>query len=576
MRDLQYRSSSEPITPWLACCRVWPLAHTPRANLAHSHRLCDSWTMHPTTRTRTVPDAFETKPLPAGLLERLATRAFTAGETRERAAVVAPFTGEVLGHVPLATAVDVREAVRRARRAQAAWAARPFRERARVLLRFHDFVLENAELAQDLVQWETGKARRHAFEEVADVALVARYYARHGGRHLRPRRRRGAIPLLTIAWEERRPVGVVGLIAPWNYPLSLAVGDALPALVAGNAAVLKPDPLTPFAALWAADLLREAGLPDDLFHVVVGEGPVVGPPLIDGVDHVAFTGSTGTGKIVSRQAAERLIGCSLELGGKNAMVVLDDADLDRAVDGAIRGAFANAGQLCISIERIYVHDTLHDRFAERFVERVRALRLGPGFDPALDMGSLISARQLETVRRHVEDALAKGARLLAGGSARPDLGPFFFEPTVLAGVTPEMELYAQETFGPVVALYRFRDEEELVRRVNENDYGLNASIWTRDVRRGRSLARRIHAGTVNLNEAYGAAWGSVDAPMGGFKDSGLGRRHGAEGILRFTEAQTIAAQRILPLGPPPGADAAPFARRMIRALRLVSRIPGLR
>ncbi len=256
--------------------------------------------------------------------------------------------------------------------------------------------------------------------------------------------RRGALPGLTSTREYRHPKGVVGNISPWNYPLTLAVTDALPAFMAGNAVVLKPDRQTSFTALLAAELLDEAGLPRDLFVVVTGEGWETGPALIGEVDYIAFTGSTATGRTVARQAGERLTGCSLELGGKNAMIVLGDADLERAVKGTVRGCFSNAGQLCLSIERLFVQDSICDHFAKRFAQRTRNLKLGSALDYTVDVGSLISQRQLDTVSEHLPDAVEKGATVLAGGRPRPDLGPLFYEPTVLTDVRAGMTLFADE------------------------------------------------------------------------------------------------------------------------------------
>jgi succinate-semialdehyde dehydrogenase/glutarate-semialdehyde dehydrogenase len=443
-------------------------------------------------------------------------------------------------------------------------------------MRLHDLVLERQDEVLDVIQLESGKARRHAFEEILDVALVARYYARSARRLLRTRRRRGALPVLTATWEHHHPVGVVGVISPWNYPLTLSISDAVPAIAAGNAVVMKVDSKTPFSGLIGLELLLQAGVPPDVVQVVTGSGADLGPELIGRVDYVMFTGSTATGRQVAAQAAERLTPSSMELGGKNAMLVLADASLARAVEGAERAMFSNAGQLCISIERLYVHESIAEEFMGRLVERVRRMRLGAGLSYDYDMGSLISEEQLEAVRSHVDDAVARGARVLVGGRARPDLGPYFYEPTLLGDVRSGMSLFADETFGPVVAVSTFTDEEDAIRRANEGCFGLNFSVWTRDVDRGRRIAARLQAGTVNVNEGYVATWGSVDAPMGGMKDSGLGRRHGAAGILKYTESQTVSVQRLIGIAPPPLVGMRLWARAMTLALKLLSRIPGIR
>ncbi|MER5291901.1 succinic semialdehyde dehydrogenase [Streptomyces pharetrae] len=480
-----------------------------------------------------------------------------------------PFTGEKLADLPESTPEDVEQAFQAARAAQSVWERTPVRDRAAALLRFHDLLLERQAEVLDLIQLETGKARLHAHEEVQAVAVAARHYGRRAAAYLKPKRHAGAVPTLTKVVELRHPRGVVGQIAPWNYPLELSVGDALPAFVAGNAVVMKPDTETCLTALWARDLLIEAGLPADVFQVVLGEGPVVGPEVVKHADYVSFTGSTRTGREVAQGAAARLVGVSLELGGKNAMLVLEDADIEKAAAGAVRACFSSAGQLCISIERLYVHESIADAFAERFAARTRAMRLGTSLAYGADMGSLVGERQLETVKRHVEDAVAKGAKVLAGGVARPDVGPYFYEPTILDGVTEPMTVCTEETFGPVVSLYRFRTEDEAIEHANSTPYGLNSSVWTKDARRGRAVAARLRTGTVNVNEGYAPAYGSAQAPMGGMKDSGLGRRHGAEGILKYTEAQTIAHQRLLPMAPSLGMDDEQYAAFMSRSLRLM-------
>src|SRR3954447_11454683 len=368
-------------------------------------------------------------------IQALAARV-TAGEgERETIEGERPATGQLLGTVPRCTADDVELAVQRARAAQEQWRETSFAERRRILLAFHDVVFDRRDELLDLLQLESGKARRHAFEEVLDVGIVARYYARAAERHLRTHRRRGVFPVLTAVWEHHHPVGVVGIITPWNYPLTLSVSDAVPAFAAGNAAVVKTDTQTPFSALWGAAALEEAGLPPGLFQVVTGSGSELGPELIDRVDYVMFTGSTSVGRKVASQAAERLIPSSMELGGKNAMIVCEDADLERTVEGAERALFSNSGQLCISIERLFVHEKIADAFTRRLLDRMRRMKLGSHLNWGDDMGSLISQDQLDTVREHVDDAVAKGATVLAGGRARPDIGPYFYEPTLLAGVT---------------------------------------------------------------------------------------------------------------------------------------------
>ncbi len=510
----------------------------------------------------------------AAMLARLAARAAVAAPA-ERTPVEAPFTGALLADVPRGTPADVEAACAVAREAQAEWAARPVEERAAVLLRYHDLVIANAQEILDLIQLESGKARIHAFEEVLDVAIQARYYGHTAAEFLRPRRAQGALPVLTSTRVHHRPRGVIGIIAPWNYPFTLSIGDALPALVAGNGVVLKPDAQTPLSGLWAAGLLEEAGLPAGLLQVVTGRGAELGAPLIEHADFIMFTGSTATGRKVAAQCGERLIDCAMELGGKNALLVLPDAPLWRAVPGAVQGITSNGGQLCISIERVYVHDAIYDAFVPRLVERFAALRLGSSLTFADDIGSLTSADQLEKVAAHVDDAVSKGAEVLAGGRARPDLGPYFYEPTLLAGVTDEMDLCRAETFGPVAAIRRCSSVDEMVGLANDSEYGLNASVWTRDVKAGREIAGRIQAGTVNVNEAYAATWASA-APMGGWKQSGLGRRHGRHGLVKYTESQTVAAEHVLNIGTPPFLSNGQYAAVLTQAVRLLKHVPGIK
>jgi succinate-semialdehyde dehydrogenase / glutarate-semialdehyde dehydrogenase len=505
----------------------------------------------------------------SAVIRRLSGRLRATGEPTT---TYAPATGQPVAPMPTSTPDDVTGAVGASRAAQDRWAHTTAAERAEVMLRYHDLVLDHRYELMDLIQLESGKARKQAFEEVAHVALTARYYGRKAAELLAPQGRLGMFPVLTKAEQRYVPKGVVGVISPWNYPLSMAVADGLPAVVAGNAVVHKPDGQTPLTALRAIELLYEAGLPADLWQTVHGPGPVVGTAIIQAADYICFTGSTKTGRLVARQCGERLVGCSLELGGKNPMLVLRDADVHRAAEGAVRACFASAGQLCVSIERMYVADQIYDAFVSAFLDRVHKMRLSASTGWDTDMGSLISRAQLDTVTRHVEDAKAKGAVVLTGGRARPDIGPLFYEPTVLEGVTPRMECFDNETFGPVVSLYRFSDEGEAVERANEGEYGLNASVWTRDTRRGRAVAAMLVAGTVNVNEAYGATFGSIDTPMGGMRASGLGRRQGVEGIRRYQNSQAIATQRLLPIAASHGLSDQSYAELITSALRVLKKL----
>lgn len=517
----------------------------------------------PGSSTRVTPD----------LLVQLIARIGVPGG-RSGVSIVAPFREAEIAVVPEATDSDVVAAVERARVAQRAWAATPVRDRARILFRFHDLLIEKVDTAMDIIQLEAGKARIPAFEEVFDTVATARYYAKTGPRLLERKRRAVSFPGFTMAYEYRHPLGVVGSICPWNFPFTLAISDILPALLAGNTVVIKPDEKTPFSTLYGVSLLDEAGLPDGVLQVVTGYGHKIGSTLIENVDFLMFTGSTEVGRVVASQAARRLIGSSMELGGKNAAIVMSDADLDKTIPGISRAVYANGGQLCISKERIYVDERIRDEFTTRFVEHTRNLELSASFDFTSALSSMITREHMESVHAHVEDAVANGAELLTGGKPRPDVGPLFYAPTVLTDVNDSMLLCRSETFGPVVSIYGFGDVHEAVELANDSEFGLNFSVWTADSRRGVEIATRLEAGTVGVNDGYAAAWSSYDAPMGGMKASGLGRRHGAAGLLKYTEAQTVAVQRGIPaFAPPPGLDYPRYQRLLGPLLKLLKRLP---
>jgi succinate-semialdehyde dehydrogenase/glutarate-semialdehyde dehydrogenase len=514
------------------------------------------------------------KPTSAYFARLGALVAIDDADKRPTRPVLEAFSGVEMATIPVGTAQDLETAVARARVAQEGWAARPAADRAKVIAKFSELVHRHADSLMDIAQAESGKARIYAQEEVIDVALTARHYATVGPKALAEHKVKGLIPGATNVRVRYQPKGVVGVISPWNYPLTLAVSDAVAALIAGNGVVIKPDSQTPYCSLALAELLYEAGLPQELFAVVPGPGSVVGQAIVATTDYVMFTGSSTTGATLAAQAGQRLIGFSAELGGKNPMIVTAGANIDRAVEGAARACFSNSGQLCISIERLYVDAIIADEFTEKFGAYVRNMKLDATCDFRADMGSLASAAQVDTTEAHVEDAVSKGATVIAGGKRRADLGPFFYEPTVLTGVTDAMTCYGNETFGPVVSIYPVDSIDEAIKLANDTDYGLNASVFAGSSEEAQRIAEKLRAGTVNINEGYAAAWASTAAPMGGMGISGVGRRHGDEGLLKYTEPQTIAEQRFLGIDRAPGIPKDVYRALTPMAMRALKYLPG--
>ncbi|WP_347306825.1 succinic semialdehyde dehydrogenase [Corynebacterium sp. SA-MJD20WY100] len=497
---------------------------------------------------------FRSPSLPAELAARLRTflDSAPAGDVRGTGPAhiaVAPWTGEELFAFPTATAPDVEAAVTDARAAQKVWGNTSFAERRRVFFRLHEALRAHEDTVLDLIQAENGKARAHAYDEVMDLYNCARFYGQRAAHALRDEHHRGALPVLTKTRTQYYPLGVVGLISPWNYPLSLGVGDVLAALAAGNAVVHKPDSQTTLTAIYLRRLAIAAGLPAGAWQLVPGRGAEVGDALVPTVDGLSFTGSTKVGKQLAAQAAERLIPAMLELGGKNPALVLADAPASSTAPALVRTAFSSSGQLCMSAERAYIHADVYDELLAELKQALDREVLGASFTDAATIGTLTSAGQLETVQRHVDDAVSKGATVVYGGKARPELGPFFFEPTVLEGVTEDMECYAAETFGPVLSLYKVNSDEEAIARANDTSYGLAASVWSGSERHAWNVASRVEAGMVNINEGFAAAYGSIAAPGGGVKESGLGHRHGETGLRLWSNERTVAAQRLHPLAP---------------------------
>jgi acyl-CoA reductase-like NAD-dependent aldehyde dehydrogenase len=461
-----------------------------------------------------------------------------------------PATCAVLHQFECAGESEVQEAVARARVAQTAWAEIGVKERIEALRDFQSRLQERKSEIAEVITREAGKPLAEALTtEVLVVLDAARFLIDNAYRLLRDE----PVPHGNLATKLksgrliREPYGVVGIISPWNYPFSIPATETLAALVAGNAVVLKPSEFTSLVAFELQLLLHAAGVPRDIFQVVVGDG-ATGAALIDSpIDKLVFTGSVATGKRIAAAAAQRLLPVVLELGGKDPMLVLDDANVEVASSAAVWGAFVNAGQTCLSVERCYVHRSLYEPFLKACAEKTKSLCVGPGLDRKTDVGPMIHERQLRIVDSHVEDAVARGARLLAGGRRLPELGQNFYMPTLLADVTHEMRIMCEETFGPVLPVMAFDNDEEAVRLANDSDYGLAASVWTRNAERGEALARRIQAGTVMVNDVV-SCFGISEAPHGGVKSSGMGRAHGRFGLeemvrLKYVDTDLMPAMK---------------------------------
>jgi acyl-CoA reductase-like NAD-dependent aldehyde dehydrogenase len=461
-------------------------------------------------------------------------------------AVANPATQQVIGSVPIADVIQIEAAVARARAAQARWAAQPVSERLSVLRRFQKLLCDQKDFVAETITREAGKPAAEALStEVLVVLDGAKFLIDNVPEFLLPEPVPHSNPIMKLKQGTllRQPYGVVGIISPWNYPFSLPSVQTLTALVTGNAVVLKPSEFTPFSSLELQRLLGEAGLDPDLLQVVTGEGAAGGALLDANIDKLIFTGSVATGKKVAVAAAAKLLPVVLELGGKDPMIVLDDADVDVASSAAVWGAFMNSGQTCLSVERCYVHQSIYEPFLQACVAKTAKLKQGNGDDPATDIGPMIHERQLRTVQNHVNDAVAQGARLLAGGKALSQLGPCFFAPTILADVTHAMNVMREETFGPVLPVCSFRDDDQAVAMANDSEFGLAASIWTRNRGRGRKLASRINAGTVMVNDVV-ACFGISEAPHGGVKASGIGRTHGRYGLEEMVWPKYVDSDRL--------------------------------
>jgi acyl-CoA reductase-like NAD-dependent aldehyde dehydrogenase len=457
-----------------------------------------------------------------------------------------PATGEIVATVPDLDAAAVAELARRGRAAQPIWEAYGFEGRGRVLRRMQKWVMDNAERVVRTIVSETGKTYEDAqLAEISYAGAAFGFWADHAEEYLADERVRTSNMLvkgrkLVVRY---KPLGLIGVIGPWNYPLTNSFGDCIPALAAGNSVIMKPSEITPLTSLLLAEGLTECGIPADVFQVATGLGET-GAALIENVDMIMFTGSTRTGRKVAEAAARRLIPCSLELGGKDPMIVLADADLERAANAATYYSMQNSGQTCISIERAYVEAPVYDEFVSKVTEKVRALRQGnpDGGPGSVEIGSMTFPPQVDIVEDHVRDALDKGARALTGGHRGTGAG-HYFEPTVLVDVDHTMKIMQEETFGPTLPIMRVSDAEEAVRLANDSPYGLAGSIFTRDTARGEELARRVETGAMCVNDAI-INFAALELPMGGVKASGLGSRHGAHGIRKYCSEQALLVTKL--------------------------------
>lgn len=462
---------------------------------------------------------------------------------RRRLQLRSPATLEPIDEIEVQTAEDVGEALGRARKAQPEWAALPVEERARYLERALKGVIQRQDEIIETVLSETGKARSEALSmEIFASCDVLSYYAKRAPEFLRPEKRRlhGMLRFVKKLQVVYRPLGVVGIITPWNGPFILGVNPTAQALVAGNAVLLKPSEVTPRSGGLVADIFREAGLPDGVLQVLTGDGETGAALCEAGVDKVCFTGSVATGRRVAVACAERLIPCTLELGGKDPMIVCADADVESAAAGALAGAYMNTGQYCCGTERVYVVDEVADAFIDEVVRRAGQLRQGASGE--FDVGAIFWDRQLDVIERHMADAVAKGATVRVGGRRNPALKGLYYEPTVLTDVDNDMQIMRDETFGPILPIMRVRDEEEAVRLANDSGYGLSATVWTKDVYKGAEIAKRLESGGVCINDMT-MTYGCPEAPFGGLKDSGVGQVNGQSGLRTYCHTMPIVTDR---------------------------------
>jgi acyl-CoA reductase-like NAD-dependent aldehyde dehydrogenase len=463
-------------------------------------------------------------------------------EGRRRLGIRSPATRERVGEIVVNRREDVEAAIAKARDAQREWARVPIAERARIVRNTIDVLVEKREQVVETIINETGKTRLEALMmEIVPSCDYLNFWPGRAVKELSDEKRKlhGYLRPVKKLIMHYRPLGVVGVITPWNGPFSLAINPTVQAILAGNAVILKPSEVAPYSGDWAVELLREAGVPEGVVQTVHGDGETGAALVNGGVQKISFTGSVSTGKKIATACAEQLIPCSLELGGKDAMIVCADADLERAAGGAVFNSMLNSGHVCMGVERVYVVESVADEFEERVANIVKELRYGTGDD--IDVGSVFWDRQLPIIERHIEDAKAKGAEIVVGGEADTTDG-LFYKPTFVRNVDHSMELMREETFGPIISVMRAKDEEEAIRLANDSHYGLSGSVWTRNIQKGIEIAKRMETGSVIINDAS-MAYGVPEAPFGGMKDSGVGQVNGLGALRSYTHQQPILIHR---------------------------------
>jgi succinate-semialdehyde dehydrogenase/glutarate-semialdehyde dehydrogenase len=477
----------------------------------------------------------------------LSTNGHTNGSTAPKTIQSwAPASGELLGEVPVSTREDVAKTVARAKKAQQAWGVLPVEERCERLLRYRDALVDRAEEIVDVVSRECGKPKPDALNEVMVTVDLLTYYCSNAKRILAPKE----LPLHLMKHRKGEvqyvPRGVIGIIAPWNFPFVIPMGDAVAALVSGSAVVLKPSEVTPLSVQKAKEVFDATGLPEDLFGVVHGRGDVGAALIESGIQKLVFTGGVDTGRRVAALCGQNLVPCVMELGGKAPLIACADCDIERTAHAIVWGGFMNSGQVCISVERVYAHEQIHDQLLARVKELTEQVRQGDPQTGTVDVGAIIFPKQIEIAEKHIADAVAKGADVVTGGKKKPGSGQFF-EPTVLANCNHTMTVMKDEIFGPIVPVQKVGSEDEAVRLANDSHLGLNAYVFTKDREKGKRLASRIEAGSVCVNDVIGN-YVAAEAPFGGVKQSGFGRVHGDDALRELCEARTVFSDRGLERG----------------------------